>query len=163
MTVNFTTWKGITDGQTYGIPDREVSRPDDNDSFNTSASFGIRIKSGEDWPEEFDAEISTNTGNITRAYIYDVSDGSLVSDVDVSSLSSGDIVTFDLGDGQLDADQDYNVVADAEGDTVDYGRFNDPDLPYESDDGKLSIVDGASGEQDTSGNVNTFVRVGNLQ
>ena len=29
MTVNFTTWKGITDGQTYGIPDPDVYLQDD--------------------------------------------------------------------------------------------------------------------------------------
>ena len=37
MTVNFTTWKGITDGQTYGIPDSEVL-DDWADSPNVTSS-----------------------------------------------------------------------------------------------------------------------------
>jgi len=142
------------------IPDSVVSRPTDNKNGSNSNKDGVRIETDVEWPE-IDGKISANTSGATRAYIYRVSDGVLMGDTDISSLSAGDVFTINL-DTNLVSGETYNFVLDAEGSSWTLGYYDSPSFPYTSDDGNLSIVNGAKDETGTSPTANAIVELGNL-
>ena len=144
------------------IPDSVVSRPEDNSDFDQDGKRGVQITTDVEWPE-IGARLSSNMGSdATRAYIYRVSDGNLLGDVDISSLSAGDTLTFDLS-SDLVSGESYNIVLDAEGSEYLQGINNDPDFPYVSSDGDLTIESAGSGETgSTTGFVSSFSEVGNV-
>jgi hypothetical protein len=127
------------------IPDSVVTRPNDDGSVNSSEDFGVLIETSQTWPD-IGARLSQNVAGLTRAYVYRVSDGQLMGDVDISSLSAGDAFTVGLDTG-LSANTQYTVVADAEGADHTIGTLDESNisLPYTSSDGNLSIVDNAQG------------------
>ena len=130
------------------IPDSVVSRPDDDRSFDSENTFGVRIETSQEW-EDFGGRLSQNISGQTRAYLYRVSDGQLMGDLDISGLSALD--TFVISDVNLAANEQYNFVVDAEGSTFTQGSFENSVYPYTSSDGNLEIVNGAQGETGTPG------------
>jgi len=143
-------WRSLVDGSTVSaIPDSVVSRDADGGSTSSGdTKRGVRISVSQEWPE-FGAELSSQTGSDpTRAYIYDVSDGTLMGDTDITSLSGGDTFTIDL-DTPLQAGNDYNFVVDAEGSGYSLGENTSPSYPYTSADGNLEIINGAEGTTGT--------------
>jgi hypothetical protein len=148
--------------QVFGAtPDSVVSRPNDDSSDSRSDLFGCQIETSETWPE-IGARISANTASQTRAYIFRVSDGQLMGDVDISALSAGDTFTINL-DAELVSGETYNFVVDAEGPSYTRG-FLDPNnssFPYTSSDGNLSIVNGAQGQTGDTTTPNCINDIGN--
>jgi len=142
------------------IPDSVVSRPADNNSANNSNRQGVRIETNVEWPE-IGGRISSNTANPTQAYIYRVSDGQLLGNTDISSLSAGDAFTISLSSNLIPGES-YNFILDAEGSSYTLGFNNSPSFPYTSPDGDLSIVKGADGTSSTSNNVINIVEVGDV-
>lgn len=144
------------------IPDSVVSRPDDNNTFNNQSTrpFGVRISVSQEWPQ-IQGEFSNNIdGAVSRAYIYDVSDGSLMGDVGVSG-NAGEVFTIDL-DTSLSAGETYNFVANAEGSSYFPGYYDSPSFPYTSTDGNLEIVNGADDQTATASNAINIRQVGNI-
>jgi len=126
------------------IPDSVVSRPDDNNSFNNASDFGLLFYTAVEWPD-IGGRLSANISGATRAYVYRVSDGQLMGDADISTLSAGDAFTVGL-DSSLSAGSEFTFVVDAEGSTFDQGVYNQSiSLPYTSSDGNLEIRDNAEG------------------
>ena len=164
---DFTTWRSLVDGEEIGvIPDTSVSRDEDNGGSTEPAKTGIIVSSEEEWPE-FDGRLSQNTSGVTEAFI-EVKDesepddrGKEIGSVDISGLSAGDVFTVDLDENMVE-ENDYFLYVWAEGDDYEQGFNDSPDLPYESDDGNLSIVDGAEDDGPQSGAVYNVVEVGNL-
>jgi len=156
------TWRSLVDGaEVFAIPDAVVSRPADNDtSIGPTDAFGLQIETAVDWPQ-IGARLSTNTSGVTRAYIYRVSDGTLLGDADISSLSAGDTFTVDLN-SPLTTGETYNFVVDAEGSEYDRGYNNNASFPYVSSDGDLSIVNGARNQTDSDISVNILSEIGNV-
>ena len=144
-----------------GRPTSVVTRTADNNTFSgQDGTFGLQIETNVEWPE-IGAEISSNTTDATRAYIYRVSDSTLMGDADISDLTSGDEFTITLNNNLIDGET-YNFVLDNEGGFWDAGNYTDPTYPITSSDGDLSIVNGASGETGTTSNVVSLRRVGNV-
>jgi hypothetical protein len=148
------------------IPDSVVSRPADDDSFTpTSSARGLVIEPSQDWPD-IGARISSNTSGLTRAYIYQFSDGTLLNDTDISALSSGD--SFTIAGVDLQAGTKYSFVADdADGDgEYTGGWYDSASFPYTSDDGNLSIVASIDGGNVTTEGNSThayqFSEIGNV-
>jgi len=141
-----------------GISDTVVSRPQDNDSLFRTLTLGVRIESDGDFPE-IQGTLSANVANATRAYIYRVSDGQLMDDTDISSLSAGDTFTLQPG---LSANVQYNFVVDAEGANYTDGFFNGSSFPYTSSNGRLEIINGAKDEQGTATSAHNLVEIGNI-
>ena len=162
MTVNFTTWKGITDGQTYDIPDSVVSRPEDTDSFSVSDDGGLQLELKLDWPS-IGAEISSETSGVTRAYLYEIDNDDnldLIEDKDISDLSSGDPFAFE--DVDLQSGEEVAIVVDAEGSDYDRGTDTDADdYPYEGDD--IDIIGEVSGGSLGDSSVRGVNNIGNPQ
>lgn len=149
------------------ITDSVVTRPSDNNSgSNTDVAVGVRFES-DSYLSDIQGRISDNMSGVTRAYIYRYSDGMLLGDTDISSLSSGDVFTisdvniqpFDGTDGTR-----YNFVADDEdGGGYTRGYYDSPSFPYESSDGSLRIVSGASDATGTiSGSAYFVNEIGNI-
>lgn len=141
------------------IPDSVVSRENDNSTFTTSELRGLQINSDDEWPS-IGAELSGNTAGATTAYIYRVSDGTLMGQTDISGLSAGG--TFTIENVNLQPSTDYNFVVDAGGSDYDAGFYNSNSYPYSSSDGNLRIVGAATGPSSTSGNPIVLKRVGNV-
>lgn len=142
------------------IPDSVVPRPDDDNTASFSNARGVRIDTSQEWPE-FYGEISSLGSGYTRAYIYRVSDGQLLDDIDVSSNSAGDVIKWP--NAGLSANETYNVVMDAEGGSWTAAAYTGTkNIPYESSDGYLKIIDGAVNAQSTTGGLFSFKRLGNL-
>lgn len=143
--VQYTEWRSISDGSIISsIPDSVVTRPEDNRDGDVSSKDGVQIEVSQEWPQ-IGARISSNTSGVTQAQIFDVSDGTLMGETDISNLSSGDNFTIDL-DNNLQPNGTYNFVLWAEGSNYTIGLFNDPDFPYVSNDEELEIVAYADGE-----------------
>jgi len=149
-------------GPGSAIPDSVVSRPNDDRTFNNSGKFGLQIETSQEWPD-IGARISANPSGYTTAYVYDVSDGSLMGSTDISSLSPGDTFTVGLGT-PLSAGSTYNFVLDAGGSNMAHGSLNFGNYPYTSSDGNLQLVDGAEGETGTPSGSDAinFVEIGNV-
>jgi hypothetical protein len=147
------------------IPDSVVSRDPDDSTVNETRMFGIEVSTSVEWPD-IGATISQNTVGATRAYIYRMSDGALIADTDISTLSAGDSFTFNLSDA-LQPDN-YSFAVDAEGASYDIGWDDNPSFPYDSSDGDISIVGGTdnidSGGAPTNSSPNThgLVTVGDV-
>jgi len=146
------------------IPDSVVSRPEDTRSASgRTQQNGIIIETHTEWPD-IGARLSSMGSGMTRAYLYRMSDAQLLSDVDISNLTNGDIVTFGLN-SPLSANTEFALTVDAEGSefTIGYNAL-EPDgtfsPPYSSAD--VSIVDGASDGAVRTDNSHAFVEVGNL-
>ena len=159
----FTTWRSLVDGEEISaIPDSVVSRPDDNDNFDSSSSkLGVQFETEVEW-EKIGAEISSNTSGFTHAYVYRVADSELMGSVDISSLSAGSEFTVDLSKN-IGSGESYNFVVDADGDSFSPGLYNNSSFPYDSDDSNLKIVQGAIGvDGDHPSNSYTLKRIGNV-
>jgi hypothetical protein len=127
------------DGSTVfsAIPDTLVDRPADDDSFTRTEKTGVIISTSQRWPS-IQGRISQNTTGSTIAYLEET-DGTVLSNVDISGLSSGDVVTF--SDVSLDADSEYRMLMDADGSNWTYGQYkNQSQSEFVSDDGNLSVI-----------------------
>ena len=126
------------------IPDSVVSRPEDDDTTDQTEECGLVITAKSDW-SSIGARISNNTSGVTRAYLRDHTAESLIDDVDISNLSSGDAFTFD--DVNLESENDYSITVGAEGSSYDLGfRRGETDYPYTSDD--VDIVGAVGTDED---------------
>ena len=161
--MSFTRWRSLVDGTEYApLPASFVSRDDDNGTSTESDKLGVRINTSQEWPQ-FYAQIGNAGTEATTAYIHNVDTGELMDTADISSLSAGDIFRF--GSANLAANQDYNVVVDAGGESYNTGRLLGTEISYTSADGNLSIIDGAVGEQgvtDRDDEAYSIVAVGNF-
>ena len=161
----FTTWRSLVDGdEISAIPDTSVSRdPDNTQGDDFSTAHGIKIETNVEWPE-FDGEISSQTEGHIKAKIWRIVDGDdnvQIGEKDVSDLSAGDSFRVDLDENMVDGPTYAFELGDPDG-SFDPGFDDDPDFPYESEDGDLSIVGGSNqGGEDTSVPV-SLKRVGNL-
>lgn len=130
-------------------PDSVVTRDADDALSSLSQKYGLQIETDVEWPE-IGGEISANTSEVTDAYVYRVSDGALMGQTDISSLSAGDTFTINL-DTNLVSGETYNFVLDAGGSSFTLGRYDSKvNYPYTSADGDLSAVDTALHETSTS-------------
>lgn len=112
------------------IPDSVASRPADDASTTESAKEGLGIETKSDWPS-IGARISNNTSGLTTAYLEDT-DRNVIETVDVSGLSSGDAFTFD--NVNLQENNEYLILGDAEGGDYTLGYVNETNYPYTSTD-----------------------------
>lgn len=145
------------------IPDSVVSRQnDDHTSTGNTTKRGLRFETSVEWPK-IGGTISANTSGVTRAYIYRVSDGSLLGETDISGLSAGDSFTIEF-DNPIESGDTYQFVADAEGSSYDQGYRDVEDIsfPVTSNDGNLSITDGAGGNTSTNSGISNIVTIGNV-
>jgi len=154
-------WRSLVDGQVInGIPDSVVSRTSDNSSNPTTEKFGVRINSDVEWPS-IGATISSNTATASRAQIYRVSDGVLMGETDISNIQAGESFTVD--DVNLQPNTDYNFVIDNNGSSWTNGFADSESFPATSDDGQLSIVNGAKNATDAPlTGVGALVTVGSV-
>jgi len=151
----------LSSGAIDVIPDSVVSRdPDNNNSAGITDAVGLRIAVSQDW-SRIGGELSSNVSGVTRAYVYRVSDGQLLGDADISSLTAGDTFTVDL-DTALSAGDEANFVVDAEGASYTTGFDDNPSYPYTSSDGNLEIINGGWNQQDTTPNAFCILTVGNV-
>jgi len=122
------------------IPDTLVSRPPDDGSTTPTTKLGLRFTTAVDWPKNsFDAKISQNVLSQSTAYLYRVSDSTLIDTVDVSSLVAGDSFTFAAS---LSAGTAYDVVLDNNGSSWTTGFDTGTNFPIASPDGNLTIESG---------------------
>jgi len=122
---------GRSVGGGSAIPDSVASRETDNRSVDTTGDNGLVIEAKSDWPS-IGVRISSNTSGATTARLEDNSDGSLIADVDISELSSGDVFTFD--DVNLSANKKYNILLNAGGSAYVNGYYDGgANYPYTSD------------------------------
>jgi hypothetical protein len=120
------------------IPDSVVNRTDDDANSGRDERNGIVISTTANWGN-IQARISSQTSGLTTAYILDPSDGSVLASKDVSSLTAGDVVTFDT---ELTSGSDYVFAGDAGGASYTGGYLNNAPFTIESADGKISMIDG---------------------
>jgi len=123
-------------GAGSAIPDSVVSREDDNSLTSKTAKHGHIINTKSEWPS-IGARISKQTSGVTRAYLHNYDEandqiGSLIQDVDISSLTSNDSFTFD--DVNLPANNKYMILVDAEGQSFTLGFNLASNYPYTSQD-----------------------------
>ena len=145
------------------IPDSVASRPDDDGDTTGPESAGAQVETKSVWPS-VGARISANVDGATKAYIYeddDNSQGQLIDDVDISSLTAGDAFTFD--DVNLESNSKYHITIDAEGSEYTRGGNSDTanTYPYTSDDIDISarVFDGSAS---TDADIFNIVEVGNV-
>jgi len=150
----------VTVEEASAIPDSVVTRPDDDRTFTNTKAFGVRISVSQEWPD-IGAEISQNPSGFTRAYVYDVSDGTLMGDVDISALTAGNTFTVGL-DSPLQSGNSYNFVVDAEGGSFTQGSKRNANFPFTGGEGNLEIVNGAKGATGPSGDAVNLLRVGDV-
>lgn len=159
------TYKLDINGQTIeieviDIPNSVVSRDPDNDSATGSVNIGVQIEPSNNW-SKIQGEISANQSGQTRAYLYRDSDGQLMGDSDISSSTSGDVITVGL-DTNLQSGTKYNFLVDAEGADFTRGYDSGANFPYTSSNGDLAIVTGSNDPQSTLDTSYAFIRVGNI-
>ena len=142
------------------IPDTSVSRPDDDDAVETPNEEGIRMETNVVWPE-IDCRLSNLVENQTRCQVFravENDDDVLIGEEDISSINALDIFTVDLTE-DIVSDEEYEFIVGAEGSEYTLGRLEDPDYPYVSDDGDISLIGGAKG----SGRASNILEIGNLR
>jgi len=148
-----------------GIPDSVVERPADNSSASTTNKQGTRIETDVEWPE-IGARLSANVSGPTRAYVFRVSDGQLMGDIDILNKVAGDTLTIDLDNPLQPFDGTnatrYNFVADAEGASWTNGWLDGSSFNYTSSDGNISMINGASGETGSYSDAQVFDKIGNV-
>ena len=148
------------------IPDTSVSRTEDNTSNSDPVEAGLVIDPAQEWPE-IDGRLSANISGATEAFVElrDESEpddrGEKIGSVDISNLSAGDVFTIDL-DQNITGQNEYLIYVWAEGAEYVQGLNDNPQLPHDSDDGNLSIVDGLEGSGPTNSAIYNVVEVGNL-
>lgn len=133
------------------IPDSVVSRPTDDGSTSGEADkWALIVETKSEWPS-LGARISQNTSGATRGYLHYYDDvnnqfGSLIQDVDISSLSSGDVFTFD--NVNLQANDKFIISLDAEGGNYTAGyNTGSVNFPYTTAD--IDIIKRYDGRNDT--------------
>jgi hypothetical protein len=148
------------------IPDSVVSRTNDNSvNSDVAVKLGARIETSVEWPS-IGARLSSNTSGASTAYIYRVSDGSLLGSTDISGLSAGESFTVEgvnlqPDDGTLSTT--YNFVVDNNGSGYAGGYYNSPTYPYDSSDGDISIINSGQGVSSTNPNgIWTLVDIGGV-
>ena len=141
------------------IADTVVSRPDDDDeATGRDEEWGIRINTSQQW-ESIGAKLSSGGSGYETAKLYSVNNDSLMDQIDISGLSAGDVIKFE--EVSLDANADYDIVVTADDFTT--GFLNSPNLPFVSDDGNLSIINGVDrAENETFENLHNILEVGNV-
>jgi hypothetical protein len=163
--------QNLTDGGTGGLragglrnlseisePDSVVSRETDSNSVDTTGNNGLVIETKTDWPS-IGVRISSKTSGATTARLEDNSDGSLITDVDISKLSSGDTFTFNGVD--LVANKKYNILLNGGGSDYVNGYYDKgASYPYTSD-GVDIVARIYKGDQDTVNPIN-ISEVGDL-
>ena len=142
------------------IPDSVVARdPDDNSNVGTSAAFGLKFTTTVDWPD-FQARISGNNSSFSTAYL-ETANNDPIATLDVSSNSTGDVITFNGVD--LPSANDYYLSLDNDGSSWTAGYDGDPTFSYASSDGQLGI---AKGYRDSTGETTSFIggfdKIGNI-
>ena len=145
------------------IPGSVVSRTDDDSFTQAGTELGTTVSTTETWPT-IQARISANT-NADTANIQEVfSDdtyGETIASVDISSLTSGDVVTFEESDLSRDLDDSTRY-----GFTItsfsDAGYLDSPPYAIESNDGVLAMEDGTTGSGGTQDRAYAFVEIGNI-
>jgi hypothetical protein len=143
------------------LPDSVVSRDADDRQRTSQNAFGVQIETSQEWPQ-IGAELSSQTtADATTAYVYRVSDSNLMGSTDISSLTGGDTFTVDL-DTSLAANETFNFVIDAGGNSHTFGADDNPSFPYTSSDGNLSITNGAQDAASTFDDACSLIRVGNV-
>jgi len=159
--VDFTggVWRSLVDGEKVSaITDSVVSRSaDTNTQTASSAEAGIQFTTSQTWPD-FQAQISgnTNTASDEKMVIGDTN-GNDVAVIDISSLTSGDVATFNGVDLQKNTSYSiYNRSSNAR----DYG-YIETTSDFTSSDGNLSIISGWANSStnfmyaiETIGNIN---------
>ena len=152
MTVNFTTWKGITDGQTYGIPDSEPYYKIDEESGDVlndaNGDTNAQSTGSLVWVEDSDARhgfyVELDGNNFVE--IDDSADDELIdlnSDwtvgvtINVSSPLSPESTIFSYGDGNngfaLGADRDDGSEIVAGIANGNEHSVEQPSAPYQAD------------------------------
>jgi hypothetical protein len=139
------------------IPDSVTSRPADDKSASETRSIGPTFTVVSDFGE-IGARISVNTSGVTRARLYDYSEGSYVKTKDISGLSAGD--TFSIG-YDYQSGVDYAIELDDSGGSYTIGYLNSgSDYPYTGEE--IDIVsrsnDGTQNSTDGDGDA----QIGNL-
>lgn len=161
VTSSGTEYEAHDSTEISAIPDSMVSRPSDDSSGSYTDQYGVIINSKVNWPS-IGVQLSSNTGSgVSTAYIYRVSDSTLIQSTDISGLSGGDAFIFDQVN--LSADTDYAIVVDNNGSSYTGGFVRSFSPPYTSADGDLTIVDGAKySNQNSNINANNIETVGDV-
>ena len=118
MTVNFTTWKGITDGQRYEIPDSEHYHPGNEGSgtlINDEIGGADLTLDKDNWRDVSDFE-----GGVG----FEVNDGDNIGTVDIGTPSERTLIVRVFADSFHGGNQS-NLWS--------YGGDGDPDLHYYED------------------------------
>jgi hypothetical protein len=147
----------VTDTST--IPDSIVIREDDNNTFTTTIKRGVVFNSTKSW-NNIGFKISQLASGFSSAYIGTHSNNSVMKTKDVSSLSSGDIFTFDVN---LSSNTDYFIALDNNGSSFTVGENRTASNPTTSNDGILTI----KGKYSDSTSINTsknanILSIGNI-
>lgn len=122
-------------------PDSVVSRPQDDNTLTgvvAEDEYGIRISTSQSW-ESIDARLSANGTNRRYGVLRRVSDDTVLDEVDIDSLSSGDVFTFSNVNLSANEEYDINVKGIFEWDS---GNLQDASFPFVSSDGELEIING---------------------
>lgn len=142
--------------EVVAIPDTVVSRPQDDTSVVRDAQRGISFVPKENF-SEVGFRVSDNSSGFTTAYIYDLSDDSLLKSLDVSDLSAGDTFTIE---SNYQADTEYSIALDADGSDYTVGYYEGEGYPYTSDD--IDITGGITNGTDDATYPYCIVEIGNV-
>lgn len=133
--------------------DSVTVRPSDTGSATVSRSLGLVFTPSSDF-DNVGFRISTQTAGVTRALLFDYSQSQFVIRKSISSLSAGDVETFNH---PFVAGRDYGIELDANGSNFTIGfsgstsyPFNgtDIDIVARSDGGVQTTQDGPTGVND---------------
>jgi hypothetical protein len=130
-----------------------TSRPGDTDSANLNRSLGVVFTPAADF-DNVGFRISSRTTDTTRALLFDYSQSQFVIIKDITSLSSGDVETFNH---PFIAGRDYGIELDAGGASYSIGFASDTTYPFtgedidiiaRSDGGSQTVQNGPTGVND---------------
>jgi len=141
------------------IPDSVVSRPNDDLSTETTQSAGAVVNFNSKFGQ-FGFNISNNTEGVTRARLFDYSQGTYVLSVDISNKSAGDPVIFEYS---VVVGVDYGIELDANGGSYQSGFLSGSSgSTYTSQDVDIVSVsvDGSQSSTDAHQNVNDIGNTG---
>lgn len=141
------------------IPDSVVSRDPDDNQNSSDSNVGLKFSTSQEWTD-IQCKLSSNTLTASdETIVVDrVSDGVEIASKDISSLSSGDIVTFN--DINLSANTSYYIY-NKSSNSRQWGYDSNPSYPYTSSDGNLSIESGYNNVENAS-NAYALVTIGNI-
>jgi len=138
-TIDGTDVQEITvDGQTVfsALPSTVVTRNPDDDSSTQTDKFGMVVETSQQW-NDIGATLSGNVAGVNRAYIHEFPSGTLVGDIDITSVNAGESFTFGLS---LSANEKYSFVVDAQGSSYTNGRDDNASYPITSPDGNMKFI-----------------------